>query len=588
MSEASSPTPVAVASDQRVAQWPPAPNWSQLLHDLHGLLRFVYVSNPFYVISAAFVFAGLRISFDTSGATFGTSLLLAALAGYALLLAVTAALIVRLGGVWDDARSLLLLVVLILLALSVTFDETLTRDRLAGAAHCAIGFALAVLLSEWLLRVLRMRLPGWYRLSYYLSLALFFGYPVALAFLNSTASDVAVSWILFGFSAAQGIAFLALTPAVSSGAAYVKNNGTPWPWPLYPWSLFFVLGFAVCARAYYLCVSMHFLPGSDSIFSLFFLAPFFFAIAILLVEASRGSERWLAHIFAASMPVVILRLTLASPGPGSPAWSFYRDFTSTTGGTPLFWVVALSCLYYAYASFRKCRWGLDGFTIALFWLAVVAPRTRNLATTVEPQLLPLACALAVQSLLAMMRGDARRWIVVAALVALIADVELRSTFDPAVMGRFVSTHVLIGLLLAIGAVPRLRYGDWAQYIAAALLLVCCLAAILRCGFLAGGVSEFMVASYPLAVSGVAFAYGHLVDRRLFRLLAAFALAAWLIVYAARVYRVLQQRLPGLDKLLFGALFFAVAALISWLKATRRLLRSPVPASPTSAGELGHQ
>ena len=34
-----------------------------------GLLRRLYTSNPFYVISADLVFIGLRMSFDASGRT---------------------------------------------------------------------------------------------------------------------------------------------------------------------------------------------------------------------------------------------------------------------------------------------------------------------------------------------------------------------------------------------------------------------------------------------------------------------------------------------------------------------------------------
>src|SRR3954447_25447631 len=110
----------------------------QLLHTLstsaparpfrpaQGLLRRLYTSNPFYVISADLVFVGLRMSLDTSGTTFETWALMLSLAGYTLLLATTACVLIRLGNVWDDMRTLLLLVVMMFLALSVTFDETLT------------------------------------------------------------------------------------------------------------------------------------------------------------------------------------------------------------------------------------------------------------------------------------------------------------------------------------------------------------------------------------------------------------------------------------------------------------------------------
>ena len=57
---------------------------------LFGLVRFLYTHNPFYLISAWFVFTGLRISFDPQGAAFNTTALMLSLAAYMLVLAFTA------------------------------------------------------------------------------------------------------------------------------------------------------------------------------------------------------------------------------------------------------------------------------------------------------------------------------------------------------------------------------------------------------------------------------------------------------------------------------------------------------------------
>ena len=81
-------------------------------------IRFAYNNNPFYVISAALVLYGLHVSFadsldPTEGWTF-TQLLI----GYMLLLGATSVAIVRLGQVWEDARTLVLLVSLLMIALA--------------------------------------------------------------------------------------------------------------------------------------------------------------------------------------------------------------------------------------------------------------------------------------------------------------------------------------------------------------------------------------------------------------------------------------------------------------------------------------
>ena len=71
------------------------------------LVRFLYNHNPFYVISAALVLYGLRVSF-LGGDAFQTRALMIGLMSYVLLLAGTAWLIIRLGNVWNDARTILL------------------------------------------------------------------------------------------------------------------------------------------------------------------------------------------------------------------------------------------------------------------------------------------------------------------------------------------------------------------------------------------------------------------------------------------------------------------------------------------------
>src|SRR4051812_16112322 len=180
---------------------------SQLAHVLAGLARrrgparglvgWLYTSNPFYVLSADLVFIGLRLSFDTSGKSFETGALMLALLGYTLLLATTACLLIRVGRVWDDARTILLLVVGMFLAISVTFDEALAGSPALGKACFLGGLGFAVLVSEGLLRGIRLRLPSLYRLPYYFILTLFFLYPVALTPYLRQPDSPTLQWLLF-------------------------------------------------------------------------------------------------------------------------------------------------------------------------------------------------------------------------------------------------------------------------------------------------------------------------------------------------------------------------------------------------------
>jgi hypothetical protein len=262
-----------------------------------GAIRWICTKNPFYVISAGLFLAGLWISFgDQSQAQDEeTWALMSWLAGYTLLLAGTAFLLVRYAKVWDDARTVLLLTVLMFLATSVTFDEVFVRAPDLGIACNLMGLGFAMAVSEGLLRGIRLALPAGFRVPYYLILALFFLYPLALIDLVDEPHNELQMWRVFGFAAAAGLVFLTLLPAIRRGADYVQGNGSPWRWPLYPWTLFGLLALAVPARALLLCYSMHRPAGEfqgQLIFGLYFLVPFGFAVAVLLLEIGLESRRW--------------------------------------------------------------------------------------------------------------------------------------------------------------------------------------------------------------------------------------------------------------------------------------------------------
>ena len=77
---------------------------------------------------------------------------------YTILLAATTFLVVRWGKVWEDGRSLLLLLVVMFLGLSVGFDDSLTGHFPVGAICSLTGLAYSTVLSEIVLRGLKLRL----------------------------------------------------------------------------------------------------------------------------------------------------------------------------------------------------------------------------------------------------------------------------------------------------------------------------------------------------------------------------------------------------------------------------------------------
>ena len=137
-------------------------------------LRFICIHNPFYLISACLVLYGLHISFNGPGGAGAGWQLMAYLCGYATLLLLAATLVVRFGRVWEDARMILLLTVLIFVAISAGFDRVCLDSPTSGARFLAAGFGFAVLLTELTLLCLAIRLPARYRIPFYLQLGLLF------------------------------------------------------------------------------------------------------------------------------------------------------------------------------------------------------------------------------------------------------------------------------------------------------------------------------------------------------------------------------------------------------------------------------
>ena len=160
------------------------------------LLRLLYVHNPFYLLSAGFFVYGLQMLFRPGEVEFlfdresvayiNPWSLTVSLCGVTTLMALTAFLIVRFGKVWEDARSLVLVLLLMFMSISVSFDEIVTlaswdEDSLRPAVELFLfGFGFALTITEVLVRGLGIRFPWLYRGPFYGLLALFFVFAFCL------------------------------------------------------------------------------------------------------------------------------------------------------------------------------------------------------------------------------------------------------------------------------------------------------------------------------------------------------------------------------------------------------------------------
>lgn len=374
------------------------------------ILRLLWTSNPFYVISAALFLFGLKLSFDAQTSELESWALMGGLGLYTLLLTAAALCLVRFARVWNDVRTVLLLVVLMFLATSVTFDELLVMKPERGQWFFLGGLVFAVVLTESLLRGIRLRLPLAFRLPYHLIVALFFLYPLVLVPVLDNPHGEVLMWALWGFAPAAGLVFLTLIPAVRKTRSYVKDNGSPWPWPYFPWSMFVFLALAVCGRAFLLCWSFQPLPDLSEriIFAPYFLIPLGLAIAAILLEVGIVEEsrwtRWMALV----IPLALLPIATLGHRDERIYREFLGHFANRLGGTPLYTAVIAAGGFYAYGCIRRVPQATEGLTVIIVAMAFVGPETLQFVAVRTPQVALLASAVLLQLCLGLLRRDGWR------------------------------------------------------------------------------------------------------------------------------------------------------------------------------------
>lgn len=533
-----------------------------------SLLRWVSNQNPFYVISAVLVLLGLRVSFDPQARVFPAWAFLLGLAAFTLLLALTACVLVRLGNVWEDVRTLLLLIVIVFLAIAMIFDDTLMRDRRLGLIGDVGGALFAIALSEGLLRGMRLRLPILFRLPYHLVLALVFLYPVALSPLLDEPGDPRLPWALLGFSPLAGLVMLSLLPAIRRGPGYVSDNGSPWRWPLYPWSLFVIVFLGLCVRAASLCWSMHapsFPEIRESIFRPYFLTPLLFSGAVLLLEIGLVSRLRALQTLAMAVPPFLVALAMVGQGTDGVAGRFLEAFIDTLGGSPGFLAILAASVFYAMAAWRGVPAALGGLTASLAILVVVGPDARSLADPIALQGWPLWALTALHAGIAWRRPTSARFLVVAVFAATATAIDMATAWSPAVRAGL-ALHLVIVAMLAIGLA---FHDDLARFARSAALVFLALGSLTLLAIGPGLSPELapeVPRAYPLLAASIALAYASVTRLRLAYVSAATSLGGWALVTGWTVYCQWRLMVAGLDQIAWGLAFFALAALISLGKA----------------------
>jgi hypothetical protein len=361
---------------------------------MRDMVKFLYTHNPFYLISAAFVLYGLRVAFRADADQWiNIWLLMASIVGYTTLLAITAWIIVRFGKVWDDARMLALLVVLLFVAVSSSFDEICLTLPETARRVLSLSLLFSIGLTTVLLYGMRVKLPWEFRLPFYGMLCLFFLFPMSVMTNWAESLNLSIAARVSLFPSLAAILTLGLLPAVWSGNALMKDNGSPWPWPWYPWTIFLFLAIGVCTRSYMLTVSFQSDVAWDSTFGFYYLLPFGFAV--LLVLAEMGVVERLPRLQNTVFWGPVLLILMALPHQrGQSYQAFFTDVASKIGA-PLWLTVLGSLGFYTYLWIRglkRADWG----AIALLGLgAFVGPTTLRMTELQLTQVWPLAAIVCI-------------------------------------------------------------------------------------------------------------------------------------------------------------------------------------------------
>jgi hypothetical protein len=504
-----------------------------------SILKYVYTHNPFYAISAVLMLYATQAAYaKLELAASNWWMMTGVLAAYTLVLATIGVWIVRWAKVWEDARSILLLLLVLFLAVSISADGLFVKAETAAAATSLLlcGFLFSAAVSESVLWGAGVRLGARYRIPYHLLLALFYLAPWWYSRGLHPRSEDSLNWQLILFPVAAAALFLTLLPAVRGGARYVAGNGTPWPWPWFPGTAFGVIAAAVGLRSYALTMTFG-LSGSiwrriprgrvivfDTIWGTYFLVPLALASLILLLEVGlvAGNRRSTRRVVGAAP----LLLFLALPWGDGPVfqeflWNFMR-----TLGSPLWITIWLLLAFYSWAWARGVQGaGRDGLVAALL-LSIVDSWTIGLQTLTEPRAWPFA----VTGVLALVQGIRLRSSGICLGAGVLVAFPLWWWLPQTHLSEWqapICFHFLWLTALVLGLTFRDVWAWWLRGAAAALFPLATLLAI------TGGSSDF---SEPLRLSYVVLLAGFclVVSRRFRSFLYGFGGMLGVLMYAVGV------------------------------------------------------
>jgi hypothetical protein len=218
--------------------------------------------------------------------------------------------------------------------LSTSLDVQVLEQPEAGTYFLAAGLLFSLALSEMLFRQLRLQLPIAFRAAFYLSLAVLFLYPIALAWISFYRWYELRTWALGSFCTIAAIPLLFLIPAARSRRNMPMPCRNTWQAPYYPWSLFVFLTIGMGLRAWWLTISFDPTKGAGNCFQPYFLIPLVLVWAVIFVEAGIVHVRKYALAAGLLLPWVAIGLGYWGSGSTNADKVFLASLTNALGTPP--------------------------------------------------------------------------------------------------------------------------------------------------------------------------------------------------------------------------------------------------------------
>lgn len=296
---------------------------------VQDLWNFIYSRNPFYLISTVILLGAACSLFSASKVGTDTLIPLSIIGGYAVLVAATLIFLVRWGKVWEDARSLLMIEVILLLVLSAGSDSEMMDSLETGLIRGIGGLVFAAVLLETTRRMLKIRLDRFFLIPCLLTLASLFLYPVWIAALArenaglpQVFSQEQIHTHIFVFALTGVPLLLSFLPFILRNND--NENGTPWSRAFFPGCLIWIFAGGLMIRTYLMTLS--FIGGRgvggytqlESGFHFFMVAPLMLTALILLTEyllrcGNEKEKKILMWIPGLLVFPALLQLTVKTP-----------------------------------------------------------------------------------------------------------------------------------------------------------------------------------------------------------------------------------------------------------------------------------